>query len=80
MYEPVRTSTQKLLDTDTRPVAAKRTSTLKKSSSLEGSIVSNPIWNKKSEEPIQLEQPVTVQQPIARDSQHETKLFFLING
>ena len=75
MYEPVRTSTQKILETEIRPVAAKRTSTLKKSSSLEGSIVSNPIWNKKSNEPIQLEEPVTVQQPIARDFQHKIKLF-----
>ena len=75
MYEPVRTSTQKILETEIRPVAAKRTSTLKKSSSLEGSIVSNPIWNKKSNEPIQLEEPVTVQQSIARDFQHKIKLF-----
>ena len=71
MYEPVRTSTQKLLETETRPVAAKRTSTLKKNSSLEGSIVSNPIWNKsqKVKEPIQLEPPVAVQQPIVVQQQ-----------
>ena len=73
MYEPVRTSTQKVLDGESRPVPTKRTSTLKKSSrSLEGSIVANPIWNKSTEKsdieelvvaaPVQLVQATNHQQ------------------
>ena len=74
MYEPVRTSTQKVLDGENRPVPTKRTSTLKKSDrSLEGSIVSNPIWNKSTEKsdieelvveaPVQTVQATNHQQP-----------------